>query len=127
MIREESLFEILSRLSEKVDSSKPKNIVNVDRGDILDGAFRAFKRKTFYGQRLLNVRFTGEDGIDNGGLTREFLRLSVSAIEQLNCFEGEEHRKFIALDYNGLSIDYIRALILFIHRIFLFDYLTIAI
>jgi hypothetical protein len=99
---EETLTDILVRLSACCDvDSTTRNIVNVDRDDILDGAFRAFNRKTFDPERLLSVRFSGEDGIDTGGLTREFMRLAMSSTRNLPIFEGDERRKLIALDYKG--------------------------
>ncbi|CAC5403649.1 unnamed protein product [Mytilus coruscus] len=45
----------------------------------------------------------GEQGIDNGGLTREFLQLAVTAIKQFGIFEGEEDYKNIAMNYSGFE------------------------
>jgi len=73
--RNESFFEILTRLHRGVDKNGLKNIVNVDRNDVLDGGFRAFKRPTFNTRMLLNVKFSGEYGVDADGLSREFMRL----------------------------------------------------
>jgi len=95
------LVDILLDLQRQVDVNGKMNIVNVDRSDVLDGAMRAFKRKSFCPCNLLSVRFAGEDGIDNGGLTREFLRLAVKAVKNLSIFTGEDSCKNLTLDYRG--------------------------
>jgi len=100
--RETTFEELLVNLASVVDLCGMKNIVNVNRDDMLDGAFRAFARKSFDPSKLLNVRFTGEDGIDNGGLTREFLRLAVTAIGSSSIFTGSGYSKNIQLDYKGM-------------------------
>jgi hypothetical protein len=51
---------------------------------------------------LLSVRFAGEDGVDSGGLTREFLRLAMQAIKSSALFHGEDNGKFVRLDYSGI-------------------------
>jgi len=102
VFREKSLTDILQELQLQIDINGNKNVVNVDRADILDGAFRAFARKTFNPCRLLTVRFAGEDGIDSGGLTREFLRLAVRAVQQLPIFSGGDRTKNLTLDYIGM-------------------------
>jgi len=99
--RQESFFEILTRLQSNINLDGQKNFVNADRDDILDGGFRAFKRKTFDDRRPLSVLFAGEDGIDTGGLRRDFMRLAISAVKNLPIFSGSENSKFIALDYKG--------------------------
>jgi len=103
VIRQETFFEIITRLISVMEVDSHKNIVNVDRDNILDGGFRAFQRKSFNSHRLLNVRFSGEDGIDTGGLSNDFMRLSVCAIQSLPIFAGDDNAKWIALDYNGIS------------------------
>ena len=80
-----------------------KNIVNVDRDDVLDGGYRAFSRKTFQRKALLSVRFSAEDGIDTSGLTREFLRLCLHDMHDSCLFEGKENKRFLALDYKALE------------------------
>ena len=49
----------------------------VTRDDILDGARRGFAKSTFHDAQRLNVRFSGEAGVDDGGPTREFMRLAL--------------------------------------------------
>ena len=62
---------------------------------------RAFQRKSFdYGANLC-VRFAGEDGIDDGGPSREFMRLALIGISSLPIFEGKGDQKMLALDYKG--------------------------
>jgi len=50
---------------------------------------------------LLNVKFSGEYGVDAGGLSREFMRLSLKEIKNLPIFSGTEQSKVFSLDYKG--------------------------
>ena len=86
-----------------MEYDSPKNVINVDRDDVLDGGLRAFKRSNFNPKRLLNIRFSGEHGIDTGGLSNEFMSLAESSIKRLPIFEGDDNKKVIALDYKGKS------------------------
>lgn len=99
--REETLFETLTRLSSVIQVDGSRNIINVNRDEILDGGFRGFARKCFDFRRQLSVRFVDEDGIDTGGPTREFLRLAVNAISTLPIFSGTSNARFIELDQIG--------------------------
>jgi len=74
----------------------------VDRYDVLEGGLRAFKRSTFNPKALLSVKFSAEDGVDNGGPTKEFLTLALKEIQQMSIFEGEQNNKLLAMDYNGM-------------------------
>ncbi|XP_050396773.1 uncharacterized protein LOC126815252 [Patella vulgata] len=47
--------------------AKTTTIINVSRGDVLSGTKRAFSRKTFRPELGLRVKFSGENGIDDGG------------------------------------------------------------
>lgn len=99
------MYDILQQLERKVDVRSPKTIVNIESRDqthILEGAQRAFGRKTFDASRKLSVRFTGEDGADTGGLTRDFLRLAMLAIRDSSLFCGGDE-KLMALDHKGRS------------------------
>lgn len=106
LCRDESLVTLLTKLRTAVDTNGCKNIVNVDRGDVLDGGIRAFRRKTFKPEKLLSVRFSGEDGVDNGGLRREFMQLAVTAVSNLSIFSSTEMNrgKNLALDYKGKAL-----------------------
>jgi len=64
--------------------------------------FRGFMRKTFNPCHKLSVRFSGEAAIDDGGPTREFLRLALSQIES-KLFYGESTGKFLTLDASGMN------------------------
>jgi hypothetical protein len=74
-----SLIELLTKLGEAVDTSGTKTILNVVRCDVLDGASRALGRPNYNPSYPLNVKFVGEDGIDEGGLTRFATALIASA------------------------------------------------
>jgi hypothetical protein len=75
---------------------------------VLDGALRGFARVSFDSWKQLSVKFAGEDGIDDGGLTREFLRLLMRAVQEMPLFQGNTNSKMIVLDaaskYNQNSI-----------------------
>lgn len=73
-------------------------MVNVDRNDILDGARRGFSRKKFRPVCKLHVKFSGEYGIDEGGPSREFMRLTLKAIRDSPILEGEENAKIVCPD-----------------------------
>lgn len=96
------LVDVLHCLDSNIDCDGDKNIVNVTREDVLDGGFRGFMRKTFNPCHKLSVRFSGEAAIDDGGPTREFLRLALSQIES-KLFYGEGNGKFLTLDANGMT------------------------
>ncbi|XP_050401791.1 G2/M phase-specific E3 ubiquitin-protein ligase-like isoform X1 [Patella vulgata] len=84
----ESLEEILVRLNSQIKNEK--NIINVSRGDVLSGTRRAFSRKTFRPEFGLSVKFSGENGIDDGGPSRELLQLLMSSIKDSQVFQGSE-------------------------------------
>ena len=98
----ERLVDVLRCLESNIDSDGAKNIVNVIREDVLDGGFRGFMRKTFNPCHKLSVRFSGEAAIDDGGPTREFLRLALYQIE-MKLFYGESNGKFLTLDADGMN------------------------
>jgi hypothetical protein len=96
-----TLVEILQNLASEVQTDGLKNLVNVDRDEVLVGGYQSFGRQTFNPKRLLSVRFSGENGIDTGGLTREFLRLAMVSIKESTWFVGPTNSKMIQLDYKG--------------------------
>ena len=99
--REKTFHEILLSLASQIDNNVTSNRVNVDRDDVLDGGLRAFVRSTFNPRSKLFVRFIGENGMDNGGLSREFLRLAIKKIQELSLFSGEDNARMLSLDYGG--------------------------
>ena len=59
---------ILAKLEAEYNNTEARrNVVNVERDDVLDGRIRAFMRVSFNPAAELSVRFAGEDGIDDGG------------------------------------------------------------
>ncbi len=104
LVREQTFAEILRELTSQVDVNGKKNIVNVTRSDLLEDGFRAFERKSFNPAHLLNVRFSGEDSIDSGGVTREFLRLIIVHINNMSLFCGKDNNKYLNLDYKGMPV-----------------------
>lgn len=97
--RGDVFVDIIRQLSLQISPHERKNIVNVDRGNILEGAWTAVMRPYFNPLRGVNVRFSGEDGIDSGGLTREFFRLSLGALQTSVLFCGHVNKRFLNMDY----------------------------
>ncbi|WAR19960.1 hypothetical protein MAR_001798, partial [Mya arenaria] len=89
--------EILLELNSVVDRSRKKNMVNVTRENVIEGAIRAFLRRSFDPCADLHVKFGGEDGIDDGRLTREFMRLLKKEMRQQPIFVGKDGFKMLAL------------------------------
>ena len=80
-----------------------RNIVNVTRGtSFLPLAIKGFQRKSFNHKAPLSVKFGGEDGIDNGGLTREFMRLLLPKLRDSSMFTGPDDSRALALDAKGV-------------------------
>lgn len=101
MYRTETAEQILNRLSCRLDKEGRRNIINVTRDDVMDGARRGFTRATFVDERVLSVRFSGEGGIDDGGPTREFMRLALKGLRDSRIFEGPENCKTLSVDVSG--------------------------
>ena len=101
-----SIKEVLLELCSTVDTTLKKNVCNIHREDVMDGALRAFTRKSFQPKALLDVKFIGEDGYDEGGPLREFMRLALRAIAELPIFEGPESSRQLTLDYKCKEIYY---------------------
>nr|XP_055033816.1 uncharacterized protein LOC129422116 isoform X2 [Misgurnus anguillicaudatus] len=101
---------ILKKLHDRVDlqCSPISNQINVSRGNILQGSLQAFKRKRFKPEARLDVIFVDSDGVgegavDEGGPTREFLRLLMREIQMSKIFEGPEDNRLLALDNHALE------------------------
>ena len=69
----DTVESVLHRLRSQVDVDGRRNVVNVTREEVLDGARRGFRRATFNNKCTLSVKFSGEAGIDDGGPTRGFI------------------------------------------------------
>ncbi|XP_016118715.1 G2/M phase-specific E3 ubiquitin-protein ligase [Sinocyclocheilus grahami] len=96
---------ILKKLHSRVDLSccPTSNQINVCRDSILQGSLQAFKRRRFNPDARLDVIFVDSDGVgegavDEGGPTREFLRLLMREIQRSKIFEGPEDKRLLALD-----------------------------
>ncbi|XP_049913676.1 uncharacterized protein LOC126398392 isoform X3 [Epinephelus moara] len=109
-VDETDLQNIQKKLVSKVDESfcPTSNQINVCRNNVLLCSLRAFKRRNFNPEAKLNVVFVDEDGngegaVDEGGPTREYLRLLMRAIHQSNIFEGHEKDRQLSLDTQALQ------------------------
>ena len=97
----ETVESVLHRLQSQVDVDGRRNVVNVSREEVLDGARRGFRRATFKNTHMLTVKFSGEAGIDDGGPTREFMRLALKAMHDSYLFEGPNNCKVLAVNIAG--------------------------
>ncbi|XP_013888119.1 uncharacterized protein LOC106535614 [Austrofundulus limnaeus] len=84
------------------------NSLHVCREFIMEGSFRAFRRTRFNPLHQLTVTFVDVEGesegaVDDGGPSREFLRLLVAALRDSRYFEGPEDRKNLSLVSRGLQ------------------------
>ena len=102
---------ILANIAKHLDTSvaPTSNYINVMTDSVLQCAFRAFRRRTFTPSKRLNVIFvdaddTGEGAVDDGGPTREFLRLLVIALKDSHFFCGPEDARNLALLSTGMDI-----------------------
>ncbi|XP_032402207.1 G2/M phase-specific E3 ubiquitin-protein ligase-like [Xiphophorus hellerii] len=107
---ETDLQTILAKLYSKVDMtfSPTSNQINVCRDRILECSLHAFRRRRFDPAAKLDVIFVDEEdnaegAVDEGGPTREYLRLLMRAIHQSNVFEGHENDRHLALDTSALE------------------------
>ncbi|XP_035990305.1 G2/M phase-specific E3 ubiquitin-protein ligase-like [Fundulus heteroclitus] len=101
---------ILKNMSSQLVPGPPpqSNSIMVMRETILDSAFRAFRRQRFSPTHRLDVTFvdcdgTGEGAVDDGGPSREFLRLLVVAIRDSKYFSGPEDSKNLSLVSQGVE------------------------
>ena len=102
------LYDLLNCLSEKLDE-KNESItkINVTRANPMDGVRRALRRTSFNPSAKFSVRFADDFGvyegaIDEGGPTRELVRLLFRHISELPVFRGlEATGKGIMLDVSG--------------------------
>lgn len=98
----------LSRLQETIQpSSISQNMINVERGHVLQCFIRAFSRKKFDPFKRIDVCFvdindTSEGAIDNGGPSREFFRLLLQSVIDSELFEGPTNVKHLTLCAKGL-------------------------
>ena len=97
----ETMESVLHRLQSQVDVDGRRNVVNVNREEVLDGARRGFRRATFKDTHTLSVKFSGEAGVDDGGPTREFMRLTLKALHDSHLFEGPNNCKVLAVNIAG--------------------------
>ncbi|CAB1455150.1 unnamed protein product [Pleuronectes platessa] len=109
-VDEIDLQTILKKLVSKVDDcfSPTSNQINVCRDNVLPCSLRAFKRKSFDPEARLDVVFVDEDdngegAVDEGGPTREYLRLLMRAVHQSNIFDGHEKDQQLRLDTQALQ------------------------
>ncbi|XP_077100303.1 uncharacterized protein LOC143751604 isoform X2 [Siphateles boraxobius] len=107
---EVDLQTILKKLQSTIDGNicPTANQINVFRENILQCSLQAVKRRRFNPQAKLDVVFVdaeenGEGAIDEGGPTREYLRLLMRAIHQSNVFQGHEKDLSLALDTQALE------------------------
>lgn len=113
------LQTILKKMVSKVDGRfcPTSNQINVCRDNVLLCSLRAFKRRFFNPEAKLDVVFVDEDdngegAVDEGGPTREYLRLLMRAVHQSNIFEGHEKDRQLSLDTQGREAQILRTVLL---------------
>lgn len=79
---------------------------NINRHSVVDGARRAIRRKSFHPESNLSVKFTddlgvSEGAVDQGGPTREFLRMVTRELQNSHIFEGPENKRILAFNAAG--------------------------
>lgn len=84
-------------------------MINICRDNIMDGAKRAFTRRSFNPGARISVVFMdetmqAEGAVDEGGPSREFYRLLMMAIKDSTLFTGPEDKKNLSLDCHGLYL-----------------------
>ncbi|XP_077060959.1 uncharacterized protein LOC143713375 [Siphateles boraxobius] len=97
-----STEEMLLELGQAINYNQSCRF-NINRKNVLDGAFRALRRKSYDPFKRISVRFSDECGnfeeaVDLGGPRREFLTLLMEAIEKSALLAGPDGRKNLALD-----------------------------
>ncbi|XP_030294372.1 uncharacterized protein LOC115594428 isoform X2 [Sparus aurata] len=109
-VNEINLQTILTKLVSGVDFSlcPTSNQINVCRSNILKCSLQAFQRRRFNPEAKLDVVFVDEDmnaegSVDEGGPTREFLRLLMKAIHGCYIFEGHESNRRLALSMEAMD------------------------
>ena len=80
-----------------VDKNRHNRAINANRKDVLASAWKALSRKNFQMNSSIMIQFSGEIGIDTGGLSREFYRLCLRQIHGLSVFHGPDGCKTLVL------------------------------
>ncbi|XP_041844497.1 uncharacterized protein LOC121642078 isoform X2 [Melanotaenia boesemani] len=109
-IEENNLGNILLKLNSHVDadSSQVSNQINICRDSVFDCSLRAFNRKNFNPEAKLDVVFidngeNAEGAVDEGGPTREYIRLLMKDIHKCPIFEGHEKKRQLRLDTHAFQ------------------------
>ena len=93
---------ILLNLRQQLDDDDgQRNLVNVVRRAVLNGAERAFQKSTFNAKLPLNVNFIGEAGIDAGGPTHEFMTLCLQKITESPTLRVTPRRLLLTSNISG--------------------------
>ncbi|XP_042610340.1 uncharacterized protein LOC109064769 [Cyprinus carpio] len=112
-------LQTILKMVSKVDGRfcPTSNQINVCRDNVLLCSLRAFKRRFFNPEAKLDVVFVDEDdngegAVDEGGPTREYLRLLMRAVHQSNIFEGHEKDRQLSLDTQGREAPILRTVLI---------------
>nr|XP_055034496.1 G2/M phase-specific E3 ubiquitin-protein ligase-like [Misgurnus anguillicaudatus] len=95
--------EIIAELALAIDHKKVSRF-NISRSDIWDGAVRGFRRNTYSDNNDMFIKFNDdagsfEEGLDTGGLTREFLTLLMGHVRNRPIFDGPPESRYLV--YNS--------------------------
>ena len=90
------------------DVDVPKNLINVRRKCVFEDGMRKISRPKFQNTHPISVKFADDAGssegaVDLGGPTREFLRLALHGAFNSNAFCGQDRRKVVVLNQEGIQ------------------------
>ncbi|KAJ8381338.1 hypothetical protein SKAU_G00021160 [Synaphobranchus kaupii] len=109
---EPELNTVLRLLSSEVDRAESPfaNCINVVRDSVMECSLRAFGRRRFDPTKKINVVFVdnasvGEGSIDDGGPTREYLRLLMKEVHNSRLFVGPDTARNLALVSHAIQTE----------------------
>lgn len=97
--------EIIAELALAIDHKKVSRF-NISRSDVWDGAVRGFRRNTYSDNNDMFIKFNDdagsfEEGLDTGGLTREFLTLLMGHVRNRPIFDGPPESRYLVYNSRG--------------------------
>ena len=100
-----SITDILKQIRAQLNLQESCRF-NISRADVLDGFRRGLRRKTFNAKKKMSVKFTDDFGnsegaVDQGGPSRELLRLAIRKIQNSAIFEGPMNARKLTLNSSG--------------------------
>lgn len=81
---------ILQHQAKEIMSDDDEDVqrIHVRRSHVFSDALRQFSKESFRVNKMLNIRFVGEEAVDDGGPRREFFHLLMHEIFKSSFFAG---------------------------------------